>query len=53
MAEARAVCACCWSPAAAQREFARRADKVIEVNAGHHPFLSQPQAVAGIIASLS
>ena len=41
------------TPAAAQREFARRADKVIEVNAGHHPFLSQPQAVAGIIASLS
>ena len=39
--------------AAAQREFARRADNVIEVKAGHHPFLSQPQAVADIIASLS
>src|SRR5262249_53254267 len=39
--------------AAAQREFSRRADKVIEVNAGHHPFLSQPQTVADIIASLS
>src|SRR5262249_16136081 len=40
-------------PAAAQREFSRRADKVIEVKAGHHPFLSQPQTVADIIASLS
>jgi pimeloyl-ACP methyl ester carboxylesterase len=41
------------TPAAAQREFARRADKVIEVKSGHHPFLSQPQTVAGIIAGLS
>jgi pimeloyl-ACP methyl ester carboxylesterase len=40
------------TPAAAQREFARRADKVIEVKAGHHPFLSQPQTVADIVASL-
>jgi pimeloyl-ACP methyl ester carboxylesterase len=40
------------TPAAAQREFSRRADKVIEVEAGHHPFLSQPQAIADIIASL-
>jgi len=41
------------TPAAAQREFSCRADKVIEVKAGHHPFLSQPQTVADIIASLS
>ncbi|MFC6937204.1 alpha/beta fold hydrolase [Actinomadura yumaensis] len=40
------------TPAAAQREFSRRADKVIEVNAGHHPFLSQPHTIAGIIANL-
>ncbi|WP_250004783.1 alpha/beta hydrolase [Actinoplanes sp. M2I2] len=40
------------TPAAAQRTFARRADKVVEVRAGHHPFLSQPQTVAGIIADL-
>jgi pimeloyl-ACP methyl ester carboxylesterase len=40
------------TPAAAQREFARRADKVVEVAAGHHPFLSQPQTMADIIASL-
>ena len=39
--------------AASQREFSRRADQVIEVKAGHHPFLSQPQTVADIIASLS
>ncbi|GAA4842480.1 alpha/beta fold hydrolase [Saccharopolyspora rosea] len=38
--------------AASQREFSRRADQVIEVKAGHHPFLSQPQIVADIIASL-
>ena len=41
------------TPAAAQREFSRRADNVIEVKAGHHPFLSQPETVAGTIASLS
>jgi pimeloyl-ACP methyl ester carboxylesterase len=41
------------TPAAAQREFSRRADNVIDVKAGHHPFLSQPQTVADIIASLS
>lgn len=40
------------TPAAAQREFSRRADKVVEVRAGHHPFLSQPQIVADIIAGL-
>ena len=38
--------------AAAQREFSRRADDVIGANAGHHPFLSQPQVIADIIASL-
>jgi pimeloyl-ACP methyl ester carboxylesterase len=37
------------TPAAAQREFAGRADKVVEVNAGHHPFLSQPQVIADLI----
>lgn len=40
------------TPAAAQREFSRRADKVVEVDAGHHPFLSQPHAIADIIANL-
>ncbi|GAA0242031.1 alpha/beta hydrolase [Cryptosporangium japonicum] len=41
------------TPAAAQREFARRADTVVEIDAGHHPFLSQPETVAGLIADLS
>jgi pimeloyl-ACP methyl ester carboxylesterase len=41
------------TPAAAQRDFARRADKVIELATGHHPFLSQPHTVADIIADLS
>jgi pimeloyl-ACP methyl ester carboxylesterase len=41
------------TPAAVQREFARRADKVIEVQTGHHPFLSRPRVVADIVASLS
>lgn len=41
------------TPAAAQREFSRRADKVVEVATGHHPFLSEPQAIADILAGLS
>jgi len=40
------------TPAAAQREFARRADNVVELDAGHHPFLSRPDAVADLISSL-
>lgn len=40
------------TPAAAHREFSRRANIVIEVDAGHHPFLSQPQTIADIITSL-
>jgi pimeloyl-ACP methyl ester carboxylesterase len=41
------------TPAAAQRGFSRRADTTIEVEAGHHPFLSRPQSIADIITSLS
>jgi pimeloyl-ACP methyl ester carboxylesterase len=41
------------TPVAAQREFARRATHVVELDAGHHPFLSQPAAVAGLITGLS
>jgi pimeloyl-ACP methyl ester carboxylesterase len=40
------------TPASAQREFARRAGTVVELDAGHHPFLSQPQAVAGLLGGL-
>jgi pimeloyl-ACP methyl ester carboxylesterase len=37
------------TPAERQREFARRADAVVEIDAGHHPFLSQPAAVVGVL----
>jgi pimeloyl-ACP methyl ester carboxylesterase len=37
------------TPADRQREFARRADHVIEVDAGHHPFLSQPAVVRDLV----
>ena len=40
-------------PAVAQREFARRAGQVVEFEAGHHPFLSQPDAVADLIVTLA
>jgi pimeloyl-ACP methyl ester carboxylesterase len=41
------------TPAQAQREFARRAGAVVELNTGHHPFLSKPQAVADLLLGLS
>jgi len=40
------------TPAARQREFARRAGSVMELDAGHHPFLSQPAAVRDLVLSL-
>jgi pimeloyl-ACP methyl ester carboxylesterase len=40
------------TPAAAQRDFARRADRVVEIDAGHHPFLSRPAAVRDLIIGL-
>lgn len=40
------------TPARLQREFARRAGSVVEIDAGHHPFLSQPAAVSDLILSL-
>lgn len=40
------------TPATAQREFARRADHVVEVDAGHHPFLSQPAVVTDLLLGL-
>jgi pimeloyl-ACP methyl ester carboxylesterase len=41
------------TPVAAQREFAQRATRVVEIDASHHPFLSQPETVAGVILGLS
>ncbi|MBJ7328457.1 MAG: alpha/beta hydrolase [Solirubrobacteraceae bacterium] len=40
------------TPAELQREFARRAGRVVELDAGHHPFLSQPAAVRDLIVGL-
>ncbi|WP_026239910.1 alpha/beta fold hydrolase [Parafrankia discariae] len=40
------------TPARLQREFARRAGRVVEFDAGHHPFLSQPTAVSDLLLSL-
>jgi pimeloyl-ACP methyl ester carboxylesterase len=40
------------TPAKSQREFAGRADSVVELDAGHRPFLSQPAAVRDLIIAL-
>lgn len=40
------------TPLRLQREFARRAGSVVELDAGHHPFLSRPAAVRDLLLSL-
>jgi pimeloyl-ACP methyl ester carboxylesterase len=40
------------TPARLQREFAQRANTVVELDSGHHPFLSQPAAVRDLLLSL-
>ncbi|HTI34944.1 MAG TPA: alpha/beta hydrolase [Miltoncostaea sp.] len=40
------------TPAEAQRAFAARAGRVVELDAGHHPFLSRPEAVRDLILAL-
>jgi pimeloyl-ACP methyl ester carboxylesterase len=40
------------TPADRQREFAGRADSVVELDAGHHPFLSQPAAIRDLVLGL-
>jgi len=40
------------TPADRQREFASRAARVVEVDAGHHPFISRPAAVRDLIVEL-
>jgi pimeloyl-ACP methyl ester carboxylesterase len=40
------------TPAERQRVFAQRAGRVVELDAGHHPFLSQPGAVCDLVAGL-
>ena len=39
------------TPAERQREFARRAGRVVELDAGHHPFLSRPAAIRDLLLS--
>jgi pimeloyl-ACP methyl ester carboxylesterase len=38
------------TPARVQREFARRADRVVELPTGHHPMLSRPELLARVLA---
>lgn len=40
------------TPPEPQREYARRADNVLDMNAGHQPFLSQPAAVRDLVLRL-
>jgi pimeloyl-ACP methyl ester carboxylesterase len=40
------------TPAESQREFAARAGSIVELDSGHHPFLSQPAAVRDLIVAL-
>ena len=40
------------TPAERQREFADRAAAVVELDAGHHPFLSRPAEVSDLIVAL-
>jgi pimeloyl-ACP methyl ester carboxylesterase len=40
------------TPPRLQREFARRAGNIVELDAGHHPFLSQPAAVRDLLVNL-
>jgi pimeloyl-ACP methyl ester carboxylesterase len=40
------------TPPRLQREFARRAGSAVELDAGHHPFLSQPAAVRDLLLGL-
>ncbi|WP_405021207.1 alpha/beta hydrolase [Kitasatospora sp. NBC_00070] len=40
------------TPARLQREYARRAGTVVELDAGHHPFLSRPEALRDLVLTL-
>ncbi|WP_203682261.1 alpha/beta hydrolase [Actinoplanes siamensis] len=40
------------TPARRQREFARRAGRVVELDAGHHPFLSRPADIRDLLLSV-
>ena len=38
------------TPPEAQRGYARRADRVVELQTGHHPMLSRPELLARVLA---
>ena len=38
------------TPPEAQREYAKRAGRVVELPTGHHPFLSRPELLAQVLA---
>jgi pimeloyl-ACP methyl ester carboxylesterase len=40
------------TPAERQRSYAQRADRVVEVDAGHHPMLSRPAALRDLLLGL-
>ncbi|WP_338258422.1 hypothetical protein [Dictyobacter halimunensis] len=40
------------TPADRQRKFAGRATSVVELDASHHPFLSQPATVRDLVLGL-
>ncbi|MBM9465972.1 alpha/beta fold hydrolase [Nakamurella leprariae] len=40
------------TPVARQREFARPAGRIVELDAGHHPFLSRPDAIRDLVLTL-
>jgi pimeloyl-ACP methyl ester carboxylesterase len=40
------------TPVDVQRKFAERANAVVELEAGHHPFMSQPDAMAALLTDL-
>ena len=40
------------TPVRLQHEFARKAGRVVELDAGHHPFLSRPAAVRDLVLDL-
>jgi pimeloyl-ACP methyl ester carboxylesterase len=40
------------TPPEEQREYARRADRVVELPTGHHPMLSRPELLAQVLAEV-
>lgn len=41
------------TPLEVQREYAKRAESVVELPSGHHPFLSRPELLARVLAEVA